>query len=161
MPSFKGVDHLCLSVTDLDRSEHFYTTVLDFTPLMDFGYVRTLLHRPTSFLLALALPAGQSGQAFSELQTGLDHIGLVAGSRDELEEWVSRFDAAGVTYTPIRDMPFGHHLNFRDPDGIPLELYAPNEITTQGYEALRVGDISAEEGRARIQRVLAASAQRP
>ena len=31
MPTFAGVDHLSLTVTDLDVSERFYTEVLDFT----------------------------------------------------------------------------------------------------------------------------------
>ena len=39
-----------------------------------------------------------------------------------------RFDEHGVTYTPIRDMEMGYHLNFRDPDSIALELSAPNEL---------------------------------
>ena len=30
MPSLKGVSHISLSVTDLDRSEAFYTQVLGF-----------------------------------------------------------------------------------------------------------------------------------
>ena len=49
MPTFSGVDHFSLSVTDLDRSETFYTTVLGFIRLMDFGEARALLHRPTGF----------------------------------------------------------------------------------------------------------------
>ena len=47
MPTFSGVDHFSLSVTDLDRSETFYTTILGFMRLMDFGDARALLHRPT------------------------------------------------------------------------------------------------------------------
>ena len=30
-----------------------------------------------------------------------------------------------VTFTPTHHDPFGHFLNFKDPDGIALELYAP------------------------------------
>ncbi len=37
MPNFGGIDHLSLSVTDLDRSERFYTEVLGLMPLFDFG----------------------------------------------------------------------------------------------------------------------------
>jgi hypothetical protein len=77
------------------------------------------------------------------------HMVTPAASRGELEEWVRRFDAAGVSYTPIRDMPFGHHLNFRDPDNIPLEFYVPNDTVLQGYEELRTRGVSREKVHAR------------
>ena len=48
MPEMQGVDHVSLSVTDLDRSEEFYRDVLGLVRLADFGYVRILCHRPTS-----------------------------------------------------------------------------------------------------------------
>lgn len=105
---FQAVSHISLSVTDLDRSEHFYTQVLDFVVLMDFGDTRVLLHPPTSFQIALIRHAERTGEAFTERNTGLDHIGLFASAREELEEWVRRFDAAAVTYTPIGRCPSAH-----------------------------------------------------
>ena len=33
----------------------------------------------------------------------------------------------------------GHHLNFRDPDGIALELDAPNELWLEAQQALASG----------------------
>ncbi len=145
MPSFSGLNHLSLTVTDLDRSQSFYCDVLGFMLLLDFGEGRVLIHRGTSFLLAIVTHAGQSRRAFTETVTGLDHIGLSAASREELESWVEVFEAAGVTYTPIREMPFGLHLNFRDPDGIPLELHVPNDIALQGYDELRRREVPREE----------------
>lgn len=70
---------------------------------------------------------------------------MTAASREELQEWERRFDAAGVTYTPIRDMEFGFHLNFRDPDGIALELSAPNEILLAARAALAAGQTSQDD----------------
>ncbi len=46
----------------------------------------------------------------------------------------------GVTYTPIRYTPFGHHLNFGDPDNLPLELHVPNDVARQGHEPLQRED---------------------
>jgi glyoxylase I family protein len=52
-----------------------------------------------------------------------------------------------VSYTPIRDMEMGYHLNFRDPDGIALELDAPNELALMARRALAAhpspGEIAA------------------
>jgi hypothetical protein len=41
---------------------------------------------------------------------GIDHVAL---SVTDLE------------HSPIQDRPLGHHLNFRDPDRLALELQAP------------------------------------
>ena len=154
MPTFAGVDHLSLTVTDLDVSERFYVDVLDFTPLVDFGYVRILLHRPTEFVLSLIRHDAADGAPFSELHTGVDHIGLTAADRDDLVAWEERFRAAGVVFTPIRDMPFGSHLNFRDPDGIALEFSVATEVYTACLQELRDRDVPRAEIRARVEELL-------
>ena len=139
MVTFAGIDHAALTVTDLDVSQDFYSRVLDFVPLIDVGYGRILAHPSTGFILAVLKHEGAHGGGFTELATGLDHLGLAAASREELEEWERRFDAEGVTYTPIRDMEFGSHLNFRDPDDIALELQAPGPLWQVAAEALASG----------------------
>ena len=88
---------------------------------------------------------GAGGDPFTELATGLDHLGLTAVSRDELVQWERRFDEHGVSYTPIRDMEFGYHLNFRDPDHIALELSAPNDLLVAAREALAAGQTSQKD----------------
>jgi catechol 2,3-dioxygenase-like lactoylglutathione lyase family enzyme len=128
MVTFAGIDHVSFTVTDLDISEAFYCEVLDFVVVMDVGYGRICMHPTTGFILALVKHPEAHGGSFTELHTGLDHLGLGAESRAELEEWERRLDRQGVAYTPIRDMEMGHHLNFRDPDGIALELTAAKDL---------------------------------
>ena len=142
MVTFAGVDHVSLTVSDLDASQQFYTGVLDFLLVLDVGYGRIFMHPGTGFTLSLMKHDGAHGGPFSELTTGLDHLGLTAASREDLEEWQHRFDDLGVSYTPIRDMEFGHHLNFRDPDNIALELSAPNELLLTAKQALADGRTS-------------------
>ncbi|HVK36413.1 MAG TPA: VOC family protein [Microlunatus sp.] len=144
MVGFAGVSHVAFTVTDLDVSQRFYTQVLDFVPVLDVGYGRICMHRGTGFTIGLLRPEGASGGRFTELTTGLDHLGLAASSRAELEAWERRFDEYGVSYTPIRDMEMGSHLNFRDPDGIALELDAPNELALQAQRALAAHASPAE-----------------
>lgn len=141
MPEFAGVHHASLSVTDLDRSELFYTEVLGLMRLADFGTVRVLLHRKTSFMLALVRHDAAYGNRFTELHTGLDHLGFRVSSREDLVGLERRLDALGVEYTPIRDMEFGAHLNFRDPDHIALELTTSKEIPSSWLEELKVREI--------------------
>lgn len=155
MPELTGVDHAGLSVTDLDRSERFYTEVLGLLRLADFGTVRILLHRPTSFLLALVRHDAAHGNRFSELYTGLDHLGFGVPSREELVAWERRLEALGVEYTPIRDMEFGAHLNFRDPDHIALELSTSNATIAGWFDELREREIPPDEIEARLSEYLA------
>jgi len=157
VPGFGGIDHLSVSVTDLDESQRFYTGVLDFMLLVDFGEVRILLDRSTGFTLSLVRHRSGRRERFSELNPGLDHIGLAASDRDELVEWERRFETAGVVYTPIRDMPFGSHLNFRDPDGIPLEFIVPSAVLTAWLQEVRERDVPQDEINARVREHLLAS----
>lgn len=144
MVTFAGVDHVALTVTDLGASQAFYTGVLDFVPVMDVGYGRICMHPSTGFTLSLLTHEGAHGGSFTELATGVDHLGLAAATREDLEEWERRFDALGVTYTPIRDMEMGYHLNFRDPDGIALELSAPNDLLRTAQQLMATGEITPE-----------------
>ncbi|GAA3602806.1 VOC family protein [Microlunatus ginsengisoli] len=145
MVTFAGVAHVAFTVTDLDVSQRFYAEVLDFVPVMDVGYGRILMHPGTGFGLALLRHEGAHGGRFTELTTGVDHLGFVASSREELEQWERRFDEHGVTYTPIRDMELGSHLNFRDPDNIALELTVPNELMITAQQALASGQAGPAE----------------
>jgi glyoxylase I family protein len=144
-PGFAGIDHVALTVTDLDVSERFYTEVLGFVVVMDVGTGRICMHPATGFVLALLVHDGGTGQAFSELNVGADHLGLASASREELEWWQARFDELGVTYTPIRDETFGSHLNFRDPDDIALELSCSNELMAAAQAAMATGRMTSED----------------
>ena len=53
LPALAGADHISLTVTDLDRSERFYTEILGLLRLADFGHARILVHRQTSFVVGL------------------------------------------------------------------------------------------------------------
>ncbi|MET0840244.1 MAG: hypothetical protein ABWY19_15800, partial [Marmoricola sp.] len=88
---------------------------------------------------------GADEGGFTELNTGLDHIGFGVESRDELVEWERKLESLGVTYTPIRDMEFSYHLNFRDPDDIALEISASREILDSWLAELREREVPREE----------------
>jgi glyoxylase I family protein len=138
------VDHVALTVTDLAVSERFYTDILGLVVVMAVPGGRICMQPRTGFVLALLTHGGARGGRFSELDTGVDHLGLAADSREQLEQWERHFDAHGVTYTPIRDEHFGSHLNFRDPDGIALELSSSNDLMLTAQAAMRSGEMTAE-----------------
>ena len=128
---------MSLTVSDLDTSQDFYTSVLDFVLVLDVGYGRIFMHPGTGFTLSLMKHDKALGGAFTELTTGLDHLGLTAASRADLEEWERRFDELGVTYTPIRDMEFGSHLRLPGPRQHRARAVGPQRTPDRRQEGTR------------------------
>ncbi len=158
MPQLRRVDHVGLTVTDLEVSHRFYTDVLGFIQIMDFGYGRIYLHNPSAFILSLVAHPERAGGRFTELTTGLDHVGLAAADLDDLRAWEQRFHELGVEFTPIREAEFGFHLNFRDPDGIALELAVSKDDFAAAMELVKSGQLTKDQIQEYARQMLAALA---
>ena len=130
MPDITGLDHISLTVTDLDRSAAWYSDLFGFTKLgqvPDDGTsgAKALLYHPASKLvLGLSQHQRNPGEPFSEFRTGLDHLALAASSREDLEAWSKRLDERGVKHSEIQPGVRGDLIVFRDPDNIQIEVYA-------------------------------------
>ena len=124
------VNHITLTVTDRDRAREFYTSVLGFQFLMEFG-PKYLLGNG-SVILALNLspdPARAiTNDQFDENRVGLDHVSFNVGSHEVLEQASQAFDEQGISHGEIKDLAdLGIYvMAFRDPDNIQLELTAPH-----------------------------------
>ena len=146
----RGVDHINIVVTDLARSERFYTELLGFRKTKDAYlegqwidhivglrgvkaravFIVAPAGEPRIELLEYAAPRGEAVAQTSKANTvGLRHIALRV---DDMAATVARLRAAGVTIfsDPVR-VPAGvvHHdagektlVYFLDPDGVILEL---------------------------------------
>ncbi len=133
------IHHLRLTVTDVDRSRQFYTSLLGFEVAVEspppddpsaaevfkvlFGGVVMIRGN----LLMGLRPMASSGDRFDPDRVGLDHLSFSVASRDDLEEAVRLLEERGVTHGRITSLPsFGIDvLPFEDPDGVQLELTAP------------------------------------
>lgn len=128
-PDLVGVSHVALNVRDLDHSVAWYGEVLGFTPLFPYDtedFRRRILVHPSGVAVALSRHAHpDAGGLFNERCTGLDHLSFAVRSRDELEQWAARLDAAGVAHSGVTVSPATGSalIAFRDPDDIQLELY--------------------------------------
>ena len=124
-----GVHHVALTVSDVRRAQQFYTDLLGFQFVTDYG-PRALLHNG-SVLLGLTPPPDPSqaiqADSFNENRIGLDHLSLSVADMAALEDAVRLFDVKGVSHGEIEPLePFGIAvLAFRDPDNIQVELTAP------------------------------------
>lgn len=123
-----AITHVAVTVTDLDRSEAWYTKVLGVPPVLDedTGPFRHIVFALGDTLLGLhGFPRLVSYEPSDERRPGLDHVAFGVASRDELVEWAERLDALDIPHGEIVDAPYGSGLAFRDPDNIQLELFAP------------------------------------
>ena len=118
------VDHLTLTVSDVNRAFAFYSEVLGFQKMAEFG-PRIITHNG-SFLLALAPAEGDHG--FDETRPGLDHLSMAVADRKELERAVGILDERGVPHGEIIDLADFKLsvMMLRDPDNIQIELTAPH-----------------------------------
>jgi glyoxylase I family protein len=128
MTSFPPITHVAVTVSDLTRSEAWYTKVLGAEPVLDedTGPFRHIVYALGGTLLGLhGFPDLKTADAFDERRPGLDHIAFACADRSELEAWGKRLDELGVAHGGVVDAHYGSGLSFRDPDNIALELFCP------------------------------------
>ena len=126
MPDFTGINHIVLTVRNLEASTSWYERLLGFTRIPEAGSdTFQLLMHPTSQLhVGLFFHESNEGKPFAETTAGLDHISFQVSGRAQLEAWRARFEETGVVHSPIADESYGSVIVFRDPDNIQLEMLA-------------------------------------
>ena len=133
-----GFSHVRLTVTDLARSRAFYDALFGW----DVAYevpadADDATREQLGFLyggIIYAFPGGLFGlrpvapgtDAFSEDRVGLDHLSFAVASVDDLHAAVAVLDGIGAPHGEVKDLGTLSILEFRDPDGVALELAAPN-----------------------------------
>jgi catechol 2,3-dioxygenase-like lactoylglutathione lyase family enzyme len=126
-----AVNHIALTVTNRERSRDFYTSLLGFKMLAEFGPKYLLGNGSVILALAPAPDANRkiTGDHFDENRIGLDHVSLNVANHAELEEALKLFNERDVPHGEIKDLGgLGIYvLAFRDPDNIQVELTAPKE----------------------------------
>lgn len=126
-----------LTVTDIVRSRAFYDTVFELPvafeipPDADEATRATLgflyggvIYRLGDGLLGLR-PVAPANDRFDENRVGLDHVSFTLTSRAEIERAGARLDDLRIKHGDVKDLGCSLILEFRDPDNISLELFAP------------------------------------
>lgn len=127
--------HVRLTVTDIERSRAFYDDLFglpvafevpadaDDATREQLGFLfGGVIYRLGDSLFGLR-PVGKD--RFDEDRVGLDHVSFAVASRAELDAAVALLDERGVGHDGLKDVGAGFILEFRDPDNIALELFAP------------------------------------
>ena len=140
IPAPVGYSHVRLTVTDIARSRAFYEAVFGFAvayeapaddadqatrDAMSFLFGGVIYAFGGGSLLGLR-PVAPDGDRFDEDRAGLDHLSFALASRADLEAALAVLEEVGAPHSGIKDLGAISVLEFRDPDGIALELAAPN-----------------------------------
>jgi glyoxylase I family protein len=120
-----GVHHIGLRSGNLERSKHFYASVLGFPVVMEAPLFIFLVG---STVIAMRGPevGTPPGDVFNPFRVGLDHIALSCEERGELDRVTLALSMAGIENTGVKfdtlmaDRPY---VAFKDPDRIAWELY--------------------------------------
>ena len=132
-----GYGHVRLTVTDLARSRDFYDRVFGFPVAFEvppdadeatrasLGFLfGGLIYAVPGGLLGLR-PVAPAQDRFDEDRVGLDHLSFAVDGAAVLQDAAAALDELGVPHGGVKDIGRAHILEFRDPDGIALELFAP------------------------------------
>jgi catechol-2,3-dioxygenase len=130
--AFPALNHVALTVRDLEVSGPWYTALIGADPALDEHTDTGFRHLVWAFDNGTLFGIHQhdrsaTDEQFTEFRTGLDHVGFGCAGRAELQEWVEKLNGLGIKHGGIVDAPYGSGLSFRDPDGIALEFFAPPE----------------------------------
>ena len=83
-----------------------------------------MIYRFPGGLLGLR-PVAPGDDSFDEDRIGLDHLSLAVADRAALDHAVAVLDDLGILHEDVKDVGGQAILEFRDPDGIALEIAAP------------------------------------
>jgi catechol 2,3-dioxygenase-like lactoylglutathione lyase family enzyme/quercetin dioxygenase-like cupin family protein len=118
-PTLGAINHVSLEVTDLRRSEAWYTKALGLVRLDGevgedgTGHV-ALLHPQGGWVLGLA--SGAAPQ--------IEHVAFTCVDREALVDWHTALGDRGLEPGTITDALYGSGFVLRDPDGLQVELFA-------------------------------------
>lgn len=123
----KAVHHIAIIASDYSRSKQFYTEVLGFQILAEHfraernSYKLDLISASDIQLELFSFPDSPA-RVTSPEACGLRHLAFAV---EDIDESVRHLAARGISTEPVRiDEYTGKRFCFfRDPDGLPLELY--------------------------------------
>jgi catechol 2,3-dioxygenase-like lactoylglutathione lyase family enzyme len=122
----KKVGHVVFNVSDIERSTKFWTEIMGFhvSDKNERGMV-FLRNASDHHTIALA-PAAAGADLSNKGQLGFDHCALEVGSVSELFKIRDFLKSKGVTilYEGRRGPGGNPGVEFLDPDGLQIELYA-------------------------------------
>jgi glyoxylase I family protein len=118
LPTF--VDHLVFRVRDMDRTERFYTALLD-EPFKGDEYIMYIVGNTRLFFT----PSVDRAAGYNKENVGLNHIALGVRTIEELQRVESQLSEGCVAHSGIKLWQDGltKYIWLDDPDGIRVEYW--------------------------------------
>jgi glyoxylase I family protein len=127
--TFPGLQHVAITVSDLQRSTDWYTRLFGTEPVLDEDeeggeFHHTVYALDGGMLFGLHTHMGREAKdAFDTRRTGLDHVSFGLPDSAALESWGKRLDELGISHGGTKKAHYGSGISFADPDGIALEFF--------------------------------------
>ena len=126
-----GLDHIVLTVSNVEQSRRFYADVLGFdvhtlpTDFPNAVFAGAAFFMVGSVEIFLVTHPQAAGDRFSEQRIGLDHLSFKAPDEAALHALVTKLRAAGIATNGVEAFGPGSwpYVSFRDPDNIQLEYW--------------------------------------
>ena len=109
----KGINHVNIAVSDLDKSQKFYSEVFGMKEAYRIPQFRFL----TCGKDLLTLQIGEPINAES------NHFGFDVNNKDELNKWKDWLKEKNISIDSFRVNKGSAGIYFRDPDGNRIEIY--------------------------------------
>ena len=124
-----GYAHVTLTVTNVSASADWYERVLGLERVLESDgptWRRAILASASGLRIGLtAHTSTDASDRFDETRVGLDHVSVACVDAADVAAWADHCDGLGVARGAITDAGYATVLVVRDPDGIPIEFFAP------------------------------------
>lgn len=118
----EGIDHLAMSVTDVERSVLWYMDVLGFERRYEgmWDGIPVFIGKGTTAIALFPLAAKASGPSSSPAGPKMLHLAFRAGG-EGFQAAQGELRQRGIAFA-FEDNGISHSIYFRDPDGHKLEI---------------------------------------
>lgn len=131
----KGLDHVAIVVSDMDRSIDYYTSVLGLTVILDGraagGEKKSFLGTRSKAIVALSEDKNRLSDKGNYAE-GVNHVAFAVADAQKSSQVLKE---KGVEFVEIKmdddGKPKAYH--FLDPDGLELEIYTETEKEVPQY----------------------------
>jgi catechol 2,3-dioxygenase-like lactoylglutathione lyase family enzyme len=128
VPTFVGLHHVRLPVSDVMRSRDWYTDVLGFEPRLtveeEDHVVGIVVGHPCGITLGL-----HHAPSLARVLRGFCSVALSVGDFDDLVQWCTRLDSLDVRHSAPTEGHLGSYIEVPDPDGHIIELHTIGQAT--------------------------------